>query len=73
MDADRPSEARRQLLVIANRTCPCAELHEEIASRFPAGRWGQPDDVANLVAFLVGDQGAWITGQVIDSEGGFRR
>jgi len=33
MDADRPSEARRQLLVIANRTCPCAELHEEIASR----------------------------------------
>jgi 3-oxoacyl-[acyl-carrier protein] reductase len=39
----------------------------------PFGRWGAPDDVANLVAFLVSDEGGWITGQVIDSEGGFRR
>ena len=44
-----------------------------VAARFPAGRWGSPDDVANLVAFLVSDQGGWIQGQVIDSEGGFRR
>lgn len=48
-------------------------LHADVAARFPSGRWGQPDDVANLVAFLVGDQGGWITGQVLDSEGGFRR
>ena len=48
-------------------------LYEEVAARFPSGRWGQPEDVANLVAFLVGDQGGWITGQVLDSEGGFRR
>lgn len=40
---------------------------------FPAGRWGQPEDVANRVAWLAGDDAAWITGQVIDSEGGFRR
>ena len=44
-----------------------------VATRFPAGRWGTPDDVANLVEFLVTDNGAWIQGQVIDSEGGFRR
>jgi 3-oxoacyl-[acyl-carrier protein] reductase len=49
------------------------DLHAEIAARFPAGRWGSPDDVANLVVWLVGDDAAWITGQVIDSEGGFRR
>ena len=48
-------------------------LHAAIASRFPGGRWGQPDDVARLVAWLVSDEAAWITGQVIDSEGGFRR
>ena len=44
-----------------------------IARMFPSGRWGRPEDVANLVSFLVGDEGAWITGQVINSEGGFRR
>ncbi len=40
---------------------------------FPDARWGTPTDVANLVAFLVSDEGAWIRGQVIDSEGGFSR
>jgi 3-oxoacyl-[acyl-carrier protein] reductase len=48
-------------------------LRAEVAESMPTGRWGTPDDAANLVAFLVSDDGAWITGQVIDSEGGFRR
>jgi 3-oxoacyl-[acyl-carrier protein] reductase len=39
----------------------------------PFGRWGEPDDVARLVAWLCSDDARWITGQVIDSEGGFRR
>ena len=47
--------------------------HAFVLGKMPFGRWGQPTDVANLVAFLVGDDGAWITGQVINSEGGFRR
>jgi 3-oxoacyl-[acyl-carrier protein] reductase len=42
-------------------------------SRFPLGRWGQPDDAARLIAWLCSDDGAWVTGQVINSEGGFRR
>jgi len=49
------------------------DVHRQIASMFPDGRWGTPNDVANLVAFLVSDEGAWIRGQVIDSEGGFQR
>jgi 3-oxoacyl-[acyl-carrier protein] reductase len=44
-----------------------------VATRFPAGRWGTPDDVARLVAWLCTDEAAWVTGQVINSEGGFRR
>jgi len=44
-----------------------------VAERFPARRWGSPDDTARLVGWLVSDEGAWITGQVINSEGGFRR
>src|SRR5215211_7687923 len=39
----------------------------------PLGRWGEPDDAARVVAWLCSDDARWITGQVIDSEGGFRR
>jgi 3-oxoacyl-[acyl-carrier protein] reductase len=39
----------------------------------PLGRWGEPDDAARLIAWLCSDDARWITGQVIDSEGGFRR
>jgi 3-oxoacyl-[acyl-carrier protein] reductase len=49
------------------------DLHAAIARRFPSGRWGTPDDVAKLVAWLASDEAGWITGNVIDSEGGFRR
>jgi 3-oxoacyl-[acyl-carrier protein] reductase len=49
------------------------ETRERVARRFPAGRWGAPDDVARLVAWLCTDDARWVTGQVINSEGGFRR
>jgi NAD(P)-dependent dehydrogenase (short-subunit alcohol dehydrogenase family) len=39
----------------------------------PLGRWGDPDDAARLIAWLCSDEAEWVTGQVIDSEGGFRR
>ncbi|MEV0013563.1 SDR family oxidoreductase [Streptomyces tendae] len=47
--------------------------YDAVAARFPGGRWGMPDDPARLIAWLATDEAAWITGQVIDSEGGFRR
>jgi 3-oxoacyl-[acyl-carrier protein] reductase len=49
------------------------EMRERVARMFPAGRWGAPDDVARLVAWLCTDDARWVTGQVINSEGGFRR
>jgi 3-oxoacyl-[acyl-carrier protein] reductase len=49
------------------------ELKREIAPKFPSGRIGQPEDAARLVAFLAGDEAAWITGQILHSEGGFFR
>ena len=49
------------------------DLVDAIAALFPAGRWGMPDDPARLLAWLATDEAGWITGQVIDSEGGFRR
>jgi 3-oxoacyl-[acyl-carrier protein] reductase len=49
------------------------DVHEIVRRHFPRGRWGTPDDPARLIAWLVTDEAAWITGQVINSEGGFRR
>ena len=49
------------------------EAHEAVRRHFPQQRWGVPDDPARLIAWLVTDDAIWITGQVINSEGGFRR
>ncbi|MFC6886176.1 MULTISPECIES: SDR family oxidoreductase [Actinomadura] len=50
-----------------------AELTAHVARSLPRGRWGRPADVARLVRWLASDDSEWITGQVIDAEGGFRR
>ncbi|WP_199522121.1 SDR family oxidoreductase [Geodermatophilus marinus] len=48
-----------------------AELRAAVAAAHPGGRWGTPADAAALVAWLVGDEAAWVTGQVIASDGGW--
>lgn len=48
-----------------------AGSHRFVAERMPSGRWGDPDDVANLVEFLLSDAGGWITGQTLTSDGGW--
>jgi 3-oxoacyl-[acyl-carrier protein] reductase len=52
---------------------PTDELREALRPAFPAGRWGSPEDIAGIVAWLVSPDCAWLTGQVLDAEGGFRR
>ncbi len=49
------------------------EIRQELSAKFPAGRVGEPEDAARIVAFLASDEADWITGQVIHSEGGFLR
>jgi 3-oxoacyl-[acyl-carrier protein] reductase len=49
------------------------EAYEAVRRHSPQHRWGVPDDPARLIAWLVTDDASWITGQVINSEGGFRR
>jgi 3-oxoacyl-[acyl-carrier protein] reductase len=45
-------------------------LKDEITSRTPLGRFGTTEEVANAVAFLVSDEAAYITGQVLAVDGG---
>jgi 3-oxoacyl-[acyl-carrier protein] reductase len=46
-------------------------LRVELARRQPTGRLGTPEDTARIVSFLLSDDGAWTTGQLIHSDGGF--
>lgn len=42
----------------------------EVSQSSPLGRIGQPEDIADVVAFLVSDDARWITGQLIRAVGG---
>ena len=43
---------------------------EELKKLIPVGRFGKPEEVAALVAFLASDEAAYITGEVININGG---
>lgn len=47
-----------------------AELKENLLSRIPLKRLGRPEDVAAAVRFLASDDAAYITGHVLDVNGG---
>lgn len=46
------------------------DLVENSLPNYPLGRIGEPDDVANLIAYLVSDEASWITGTAIHVDGG---
>lgn len=50
-----------------------ADAWDSLRPMFPFGRYGAPDDPARLIAWLSTDEARWVTGQVINAEGGFRR
>jgi len=46
------------------------EVKEEILKQIPLKRFGTTEDVANVVKFLVSEESTYITGQVINIDGG---
>ena len=45
-------------------------VYDSYIENTPLGDVGQPEDVANLVRFLISDESRWITGEVINVDGG---
>ncbi len=48
-----------------------ANNSRQLDAQYPLGRHGRVEDVANTIAWLVSDEAAWITGQVLPVDGGF--
>ncbi len=49
-----------------------SEMATQVKGQTPLGRLGQPQDIASVVAFVVSDDAAWVTGQTLVVSGGFR-
>ncbi|HVH77067.1 MAG TPA: glucose 1-dehydrogenase [Stellaceae bacterium] len=46
-------------------------LHERVLARTPAGRWGEPSDLAGIAVFLASTASDFVTGAAIAVDGGF--
>ena len=55
---------------LANRLLRTDKQRESSAARHPLQRIGQTNDIAHAIHFLLSDQSAWMTGQVLSIDGG---
>jgi 2-dehydro-3-deoxy-D-gluconate 5-dehydrogenase len=61
IDTDLTRRARQQV----------ADLHDFVLSRTPAGRWGDPDDLAGAAVFLSSSASDFVTGAALPVDGGY--
>jgi len=48
-----------------------AEFSAWVSRRTPAGRWGQPEEIAGAVVFLASQAASYVTGAILHVDGGF--
>ena len=68
--AVRTPLAERQFRARAANREEFEDLLEKLIQRYPLSRWGMPEEIAATVAFLLGPESGWITGQIIPVDGG---
>jgi 2-dehydro-3-deoxy-D-gluconate 5-dehydrogenase len=61
IDTDLTRRARQQV----------ADLHDFVLSRTPAGRWGDPNDLAGAAVFLCSSASDFVTGAALPVDGGY--
>ena len=45
-------------------------LYEGTLAGIPSGRFGTPEEIAQVATFLASDQASWVTGQIVAVDGG---
>jgi len=58
-------------MTLAVRSPEMKEMNDEIISRTPAGRWGQPDELIGTAIFLASQASDFVTGALIPVDGGY--
>jgi NAD(P)-dependent dehydrogenase (short-subunit alcohol dehydrogenase family) len=66
-NAVRPGFTTTEIMELIPRD---SEVYASYIANTPMAGVGEPDDVAELVRFLLGDESRWITGQVLNVDGG---
>jgi 2-deoxy-D-gluconate 3-dehydrogenase len=56
-------------LTAAGKATPA--LNDEILLRTPAGRWGQPEEIAGTAVYLASEASDFVTGETIRVDGGY--
>jgi 3-oxoacyl-[acyl-carrier protein] reductase len=49
-----------------------SDFEKQMVAETPLGRFGQPEDIAQVAVFLASDDSGWLTGERITASGGFR-
>lgn len=65
-----PTEGVRKAFTAPNADAPPVFGEEAATRRIPAGRWGRPDDIGQMVTYLASPAGDWITGAILVVDGG---
>ena len=68
VNAIAPRVIRTELFDI--QLYPTEEARQELLAKIPIGRFGYPEDIANMACFLASEQGSYIHGQIILMDGG---
>lgn len=66
-----PGFVRTDSMAVRQPAATVAQITEHFAKLHPLGRVGEVEDIATLAAFLAAPQAGWITGAVIDCDGGY--